>query len=1097
MKSLKYALLISILFIALVLPSISAATFDNIKSFDKNIGDYGKVTIKDWFGLQNLETLELKKNTDVCINDCSAEKEIILYQRGALIDDVRFLSLYGDEWVQDTSIKYTFYIRTKEQYKEIPIYQNGTVLTTRLEDNSVWEEYDLGDEVEPGTYYIKLEGEKRASQTLDWQITSQGKLIDDWAVWSSGLNDGLVYYYNMTNNAGNIMREAVFGLHNGTINGATTKGGKIGNGLNFDGVNDYVNVTQYSNFPFSGEHTIGGWFLLNGSVDTTYTTIKIGAPSKGNMTKINYDNFNFGWGGYGTNNYCYSDTGNMSKRWVFGVAVYNGTTGIKVYVNGSLSTECILPNLLNIDNSTELFLSMNIPIGPTYFKGMMDEVFVYNRTLSDTEISNLYNNFDGLTYEKTFDVGITLNSPDDYFNSSLDVIHYNASLDTGGINIENASLWTNQSGSFVLYNSTTGIASPTAEINYNLSASDGTFDWFIKSCNSDGDCYFSENRTVTVDTTNPSVSITNPGALINFGKPGGNFTLNWTISDANLGSCWYFYNNTNHTVTCANNGISIALDENYKNITMYANDTVGHLGSDNQTFDYKVFQNSITYDSTSYETQTDSYILNISSDGSQSVTAVLYFNGTSYTATKTGNNNEMKFTSTITHAINDVGNKSFYWNVTHGSSVIKTDTSWQSVQNFSLNLCNGTNGMAYINFTFKDEETDTYINSSFSIDDEWEYYLGSDSSVYKSFDFSNTSQNLNYAFCLHNSNDTLHMNSVTFRYYATGYPQRLHTRSSDLTNSTTNQLLYLLATADGQYSSFQIQNEVGSPLSDVSVQVERKFDGSWTVIGLDESDDSGLVTFWVNPNQDHRFTFTKTGYTTQTLTVRPTQSLYTITLSGGTSAPTYSPDYIGINYYIAPLFGSVLTPNTNYVFTYNITSNKSNLDSYSFNLYDESDNLLDTASGSTAAGSNLSIILNTSSYNQIVGKYYFDIGNGSSQITMRTWTVLQVDAGNYSISTWFDNISMEDVDIEGKFTGYFIFFLILFVGVAGLTRATGMELSSPGIALGLVLAVAWIASLGGFFNVAFTPTDFINKYGIALVMTFLCGGFLLGQLRRT
>lgn len=604
------------------------------------------------------------------------------------------------------------------------------------------------------------------------------------------------------------------------------------------------------------------------------------------------------------------------------------------------------------------------------------------------------------------------------------------------------------------------------------------------------------SRTYTIDTIDPSVVIDTPGALIDFGKPGGNFQLNWTISDTNLANCSYFYNNTNTTTTCSNNGASIPLVETWKNITVYANDSAGNLGTDTQLFDYKVFQNSITSDAITYETATDNYILNISSDGSETITAVLYYNGTSYSPTKVGNNEEMTFTSTITHPVNDVGNKSFYWNVTHGASEIKTDTTWQDVQNFTLNLCNGTNGETYVNFTFKDEEADTFMNSTFEIDDEWQYYLGTDNTIYKTLTFNNQSTNPNYAFCLWNSNETMNFNSVTFRYDNTGYPERLHTRTGSLTNDTTNQLLYLLATADGQETSFQVQNTAGGAIVGASVQAERKFGGAWTVIGIDETDSSGTVTFFVNPSREHRFTFTKSGFTTQVLTIRPTQSIYTVVMPGGVVAPIYYPELEGITWEIFPAQSTVLNTGTEYIFTYNITSNKSNLDSYKIELYDKDLNLLDSLSGATAAGSDLSITLNTTTNKQIIGKYYYNIGNGTFQNDLRTWTVLTVDQGGYSLESFFDGIDMSEMEVEGKFTAFFIFFLVLFGGISLITRATGMEIVMRGIALPIVLALVWIVSFGGFFTINFTGTAFINQYYAALAMTAIVGGFSLGQMRR-
>lgn len=162
----KIPTIVLFLFLIVMLTSIqvSATEFDNIKTFDKDVGEFGKITIENLFGFgDTLATLILEKNSDICSFDCSAEIEIIIYQDGVLIDDVKFLRLQDDgSWNNGRLRSYQFYIIDGD--KKIP--------------------YELGTEVKAGTYYVELQGDKNPKHTIDWQITSQGKLIDDWRVWS-------------------------------------------------------------------------------------------------------------------------------------------------------------------------------------------------------------------------------------------------------------------------------------------------------------------------------------------------------------------------------------------------------------------------------------------------------------------------------------------------------------------------------------------------------------------------------------------------------------------------------------------------------------------------------------------------------------------------------------------------------------------------------------------------------------------------------------------------------------------------------------------------------------------------------------------------
>src|SRR4030042_3361543 len=92
LKMNKKIIMSLILTICLVIPIVVAQLeYDNIRGnliIDETTSLYGKINIYDWFGLQDLASVELKENTNTCGNSCSAELEILLLQDSILIDDV-------------------------------------------------------------------------------------------------------------------------------------------------------------------------------------------------------------------------------------------------------------------------------------------------------------------------------------------------------------------------------------------------------------------------------------------------------------------------------------------------------------------------------------------------------------------------------------------------------------------------------------------------------------------------------------------------------------------------------------------------------------------------------------------------------------------------------------------------------------------------------------------------------------------------------------------------------------------------------------------------------------------------------------------------
>jgi len=259
--------------------------------FGENISKYGKIEIKNKLN-DIITSLELKENTDVCGTRCSAETEIIMFKDGVLIDDVRFMELQNDKSeIQKPITNYHFYIKTgdKETGKIINDYDwvctlketenkseyndcENIIIGTHNETIPIWKEYKLGTEVKAGTYYIKLEGEKDFYSAVDWQITSQGIIIDDWADWGAG---------------GTITYDGNYVIHTFLTNGTFTVGSE-GNitillvaGGGSGGGGDNIHVTD------AGGGGGAGGYIYNNSYIIQAGTYNVTVGSGGAMTTIN------------------------------------------------------------------------------------------------------------------------------------------------------------------------------------------------------------------------------------------------------------------------------------------------------------------------------------------------------------------------------------------------------------------------------------------------------------------------------------------------------------------------------------------------------------------------------------------------------------------------------------------------------------------------------------------------------------------------------------------------------------------------------------------------------------------------------------------
>ncbi|MHB9025769.1 MAG: LamG-like jellyroll fold domain-containing protein [Armatimonadota bacterium] len=190
--------------------------------------------------------------------------------------------------------------------------------------------------------------------------------------------------------------------NNGTILGAAWAAGKVGNALSFDGSDDYV---VCGDAPFdigTGDFTLEAWINTNASSDGYI----IGKRGAGGLAEVNGYYFYLCSNGMvyfrmenDNGQYCYIIGGNAKsvEGWHH-VAVTvdrDSATGLKLYVDGTQCGASANPtNVANsLANSIELTLGKRYPFAGSSsdtFYGSMDDVRIYSRALSSTEVSQNY-----------------------------------------------------------------------------------------------------------------------------------------------------------------------------------------------------------------------------------------------------------------------------------------------------------------------------------------------------------------------------------------------------------------------------------------------------------------------------------------------------------------------------------------------------------------------------------------------------------------------------------------------------------------------------------------------------------------------------------
>jgi len=243
--------------------------------------------------------------------------------------------------------------------------------------------------------YPLLSGDSKEF-TMEWELASSvGNIVQSDKTGydinfelTQNKQEEIVGDWHFDENAGAVAYDSSGYGNQGTINGATWADGKYNPALNFDGNNDYVEVSHSSSLNISGSQiTLEAWIKANalpssgerwqilGKADAYALQIADGGGGKARV-----------WLGPLTNS-VQTDASEISiGEWYHLVGVYDSSS-VKIYINGVLKKE-VSKTGNQATSSSNLIIGARIPGG--YFNGIIDEARIYNRALSGTEISENY-----------------------------------------------------------------------------------------------------------------------------------------------------------------------------------------------------------------------------------------------------------------------------------------------------------------------------------------------------------------------------------------------------------------------------------------------------------------------------------------------------------------------------------------------------------------------------------------------------------------------------------------------------------------------------------------------------------------------------------
>ena len=176
--------------------------------------------------------------------------------------------------------------------------------------------------------------------------------------------------------------------NNGTIAGATWVNGKVGKALSFDGVNDYVEIPYNSILNPKKALTIEAW--INPCSTAADQRILSKSPYPNNdysMIRASNNRVLVSMKINGTVQSIYSPANSVPVgTWTHVAGTYDGTR-MRLYINGAQVNSFAVCGEIGA-HAEPLMIGKNVT--SAYFKGMVDEVSIYNKALTAAEVLSRY-----------------------------------------------------------------------------------------------------------------------------------------------------------------------------------------------------------------------------------------------------------------------------------------------------------------------------------------------------------------------------------------------------------------------------------------------------------------------------------------------------------------------------------------------------------------------------------------------------------------------------------------------------------------------------------------------------------------------------------
>jgi N,N-dimethylformamidase beta subunit-like, C-terminal/Concanavalin A-like lectin/glucanases superfamily/Bacterial Ig domain len=331
---------------------------------------------------------------------------------------------------------------------------------------------------------------------------------------------GLVAAYGFNEGNGATVADASGSGNAGTTSNTTwAAAGKYGKALSFNGTSSWVTVNDSASLDLTSSLTLEAW--VNPTAINGWECLLL-KEATGDLAYALYGDDN-GEDTGGPRQPIVSVRQGSTTSWTPGAAqlslntwshlaaTYDGTD-LKMYVNGSLGSSRALTGAINVSNGV-LRIGGN-SIWGEWFNGLIDEVRIYNRALTPTQVQTDMNTAIGAADTQPPTAPTNLAA-----TGGVGSVALTWTAATDNVGVANYNVHRSTTSGFTP-SAANRVAQPTATSYTDAGLAAGTFYYKVTAQDAAGNVGPASNEasgTATADTTAPAVSITAPtnGATVN------------------------------------------------------------------------------------------------------------------------------------------------------------------------------------------------------------------------------------------------------------------------------------------------------------------------------------------------------------------------------------------------------------------------------------------------------------------------------------------------------------------------------------------------------------------------------------------------------